>query len=265
MEFCSIASGSSGNCTYVGTDHASILVDAGISAKRIILGLQEIDRRMEEIDAILVTHEHIDHIRGLGVLSRKYSIPMYMTAGTMQYIRSYASLGMMDYSLMHKIQEDQMFSIKDLKILPFRISHDAAQPVGYRFECGSAAAAVATDMGCWNQYTVDHLKNLNGILLESNHDVNMLETGPYPYPLKRRILGDHGHLSNENAGKLLCRILNDDMKGILLGHLSKENNIPELAYITVTGEITMGDNPYHSDDFRVEVAARDHRSPVITL
>ena len=148
---------------------------------------------------------------------------------------------------------------------PFRIDHDAANPVAYRIQCERKSVAVATDMGHFDQYIIDHLQGLDAILLESNHDVNMLETGPYPYYLKRRILGDHGHLSNENAGRLLNYILHDNLKNILLGHLSKENNYEELAYETVKLEIEQGDHGYHSADFSIAVAKRDFMSEIITI
>ncbi|HIV24159.1 MAG TPA: MBL fold metallo-hydrolase [Candidatus Merdiplasma excrementigallinarum] len=265
MEYCSIASGSSGNCIYVGSDHAGVLVDAGISGKKISEGLQSIDRKPEELDGILITHEHSDHIRGLGVLSRKYGIPIYATRGTIGAIRDCAGLGAIDGGLFHEIYADEVFSVEDLEICPFAISHDAAEPVAYRIRNGNKSMAVATDMGCYNDYIVEHLKGVNGILLEANHDVNMLQVGTYPYPLKQRILGRLGHLSNDNAGRLLCEILHDDLKSIVLGHLSRENNYEALAYATVCAEITMGDNPYKADDFPIQVAKRDQALPVIAL
>ena len=142
---------------------------------------------------------------------------------------------------------------------------DAAQPVAYRVCCGRKQVAVATDMGHFDSYIIEHLQELDAILLESNHDVRMLETGPYPYPLKRRILGDHGHLSNENAGRLLTYILHDKLKKILLGHLSKENNYEELAYETVRLEIDHGDTPYTSRDFSISVAGRDRMSEIVYI
>ncbi len=257
MEFCSIASGSSGNCTYAATDNTAILIDAGISGKRITEGLHSIDRDPADLKGILITHEHSDHIRGLGVLSRKYHIPMYGTAGTMKYVMNASSLGNIDPALINMIPTGETFELGDLTIDPFRISHDAAQPCGYRLTDGKSAVAVATDMGCYDQDIVDKLTGLDAILLEANHDVNMLQVGPYPYPLKRRILGSLGHLSNESAGNLLCEILHDGMKKIMLGHLSKENNYEALCFATVTNEITMGDNPYKSEDFDISVAKRD--------
>ena len=265
MEYCSIASGSSGNCTFIGTDHTSVLIDAGITGKRITEGICGLDRKPDELDAILVTHEHSDHIRSLGVLARKYGIPIYATQGTIHWIYSSSSMGKLDYSLFHEIRPDEPFFIKDLEVEAFRISHDAADPVGYRLKGDGTSFAVATDMGCYDDYIVSHLSGLDGILLESNHDENMLQAGPYPYPLKQRILGENGHLSNVVAGRLLCEILHDRMQSITLGHLSKENNYEALAFATVTCEITMGDNPYHGDDFPVTVASRDHPMDKIIL
>ena len=212
-----------------------------------------------------MTHEHSDHIKGLGVLSRKYHLPIYGTKETLDEIAACKTLGTFDTGLLSPIEPDVDFQIGDLTVKPFKIDHDAVNPVAYRVENGSKAVAVATDMGHFDQYVIDHLQKLDAILLESNHDVRMLETGPYPYYLKRRILGDHGHLSNENAGRLLCRLLHDNLKAIFLGHLSRENNYEELAYETVCSEVTLGDNPYKSKDFRIQVAHRDFASEAVTV
>lgn len=264
MRLCSIASGSSGNCIYVGTEATHLLVDAGISGKKIEGGLNEIDLTGREIDGILITHEHADHIAGLGVIARKYHIPIYATKGTIEAIKKYGNVGKIDEELFRILEPDKKTIIKDMVINPMRISHDAAEPVGYRFTYGNKRVAVCTDLGVYNDYTVECLKGLDAILLEANHDVNMLQVGPYPYYLKQRILGDKGHLSNENSGKLLCRILHDNLKKIFLGHLSKENNFPELAYEAVRMEISMGDTPYKAGDFDISVANRSEvTKPVI--
>lgn len=265
MRLCSIASGSSGNCIYVGSDNAHVLVDAGISGKRIAQGLNTLELTGEDIDGILITHEHADHIQGLGVIARKYHIPIYATGGTVDAMSRMKSLGKMPEGIFREIREDEPFRIKDLTINPFTIPHDAAQPVGYRLECGEQSVGIATDLGKYNDYIIGHLQNLDAILLEANHDIRMLQVGRYPYYLKQRILGDRGHLSNENAGRLLCRILHDNLKAVFLGHLSKENNYEELAYETVCSEVTLGDNPYKSRDFRIQVAKRDCISDVITV
>ena len=265
MRLCSIASGSSGNCIYVGNDHTHLLVDTGISKKRVEQGLHTLEIKGEELEGILITHEHIDHIQGLGVFSRKYGIPIYATKGTIEGIRCCSSLGKMPEGLLHEIQIDEDFKLGELTIRPFAISHDAKEPTGYRVEDGNKSVAVATDIGKYDDYTVQNLKNLNGLVLEANHDIHMLEVGPYPYPLKRRVMGDKGHLSNELSGRLLCDILHDNLEHVVLGHLSKENNYPELAYETVKLEVTMGNNPYKGEDIPMMVAKRDQVSDIITV
>lgn len=242
-----------------------MLVDIGISGRKTEKGLKELELTGNDIDGILITHEHADHIQGLGVIARKYGMPIYATAGTIEAIKGCGSLGSLDEGLFHEVEEDRKFIIKDLTINPMRISHDAAQPVGYRIAYGNRRVAVCTDLGVYNDYTVECLKGMDALLLEANHDVNMLQVGPYPYYLKQRILGDRGHLSNENTGRLLCRVLHDGLKSVLLGHLSKENNLPELAYESVRMEINMGDNPYKAADFDIRVANRSEVTPAVLL
>ena len=265
MRLCSIASGSSGNCIYVGSDCAHVLVDVGISGKRIEQGLNSVDLTGRDIDAILITHEHSDHIKSLGVMARRYEIPIYTTGGTVDAIERTGGLGKLPEGIFHEIREDEPFQIKDLTINPFTIPHDAAQPVGYRLECGNQSVGIATDLGKYNEYIISNLLNLDALLLEANHDIRMLQVGKYHYYLKQRILGDRGHLSNENAGRILCILLHDNMKDIFLGNLSRENNYEELAYETVCSEVTLGDNPYKSRDFKIQVAKRDCISEAITV
>ena len=265
MRLCSIASGSSGNCIYVGSEATHLLVDVGISGKKAEAGLNELDITGRDLDGILVTHEHVDHIAGLGVMARKYHIPIYATPGTISAIRKCSSVGNIEEELFVPVRPDNKLCIKDLVINPMKISHDAAEPVGYRVSYGNRRVAVCTDLGYFNDYTVECLRGMDALLIEANHDVNMLQVGPYPYHLKQRILGDRGHLSNENSGRLLSRILHDNMKSIVLGHLSKDNNLPELAYEAVRMEITMGDNPYNASDFDIQVARRSEVSPVIQI
>ena len=265
MRMCSIASGSSGNCIYVGSDDTHLLVDTGISKKRIEEGLRELEIKGEELNGILITHEHSDHIQGLGVFSRKYEVPIYATPGTIEGIRSYSGLGKLPDGLLHPIHTDEPFVLGDITVNPFRISHDANEPAGYRLNCGTKSVAVATDLGKYDAYTVSCLKDLDAVLLEANHDIHMLEVGAYPYYLKQRILGDKGHLSNELSGQLLCDILHDNLKHIVLGHLSKENNYARLAYETVKLEVTLADNDYKGEDLDMFVANRDSVSDIITV
>lgn len=269
MRLCSIASGSSGNCIYAGSDSTHILVDVGISGKRTEAGLNELDLSMRDIDGIFITHEHTDHIAGLGVLSRKYEIPIYATKGTIEAIKRCSSVGAIPDGLFQPICVDEKIVIKDLVCNPMKISHDAAEPVAYRISHGKKKVGIITDLGNYNDYTVESLKGMDALLLEANHDVRMLQVGPYPYHLKQRILGDRGHLSNERAGQLLSRILHEKLQAVVLGHLSKDNNLPELAYEAVRVEVTMAtaeeSRRIGMNDIPMQVARRNEVSPVIHI
>ena len=265
MKMCSIASGSSGNCIYIGTEATHLLVDVGISCKKTVEGLNQLGLKGQDIDGILITHEHADHINGLGVMSRKFGIPIYATPGTIKAIKGIKSLGVIDEELFHEVNADENLIVKDITVTPMRIYDDAAQPVAYRFQYGGRKMAVVTDLGTYDEYTVESLKGMDALMLEANHDINMLQVGPYPYYLKQRILGKRGHLSNELSGKLLSRLLHDHLQAVCLGHLSKENNLEELAYETVRLEITMGDNAYKPDDFPIFVANRSELSQMVEI
>ena len=162
----------------------------------------------------------------------------------------------------HTVASKKNISLGDLNIKAFDIDHDANEPFGYRVECGNKKIAVATDLGRYTMDIVNNLSDLDALLIEANHDIRMLETGPYPYELKRRILSNKGHLSNENSGKLICEILNDKIKKIFLGHLSDKNNLPELALESVRFEIFSHDRQYNPKDFDIEVAKRDALSEI---
>ena len=263
MRMCSIASGSSGNCICVGTADCHLLVDAGISGRRIETGLNSLGLKTSEMKAILVTHEHIDHIAGLGVLARRYGLPIYGTKGTLDAICKVKSVGKIEESLLHPVLPEQEFQIGELTVHPVSISHDAADPVAYIMKTDRQKIGVITDLGTYDDALVDKLQNLDILLLEANHDVRMLQTGSYPYPLKKRILGDRGHLSNVLSGQLLGRLLHDRFGSVVLGHLSQENNFAELAYETVRLEVSMGENPYKGDDFPIYVAKRSEASQMV--
>ncbi len=237
MKLCSIASGSSGNCIFIGTENTNLLVDVGISGKRIEQGLASIEIDASNMHGILITHEHIDHINGLGVMARRYHLPIYSTAETINAIMHTKSVGRIPEELLQIIEPDCSFQIGDIRINPFSILHDASNPVAYTFEKDETKIGIATDLGTYNDYIINHLKKCSAILIEANHDIHMLQVGSYPYVLKKRILGDRGHLSNDNCGRLLCEIFHEGLKHISLGHLSKENNYPDLAYETVKYEL----------------------------
>lgn len=265
MRFVSLASGSSGNSTYIGTDHTHILVDAGISCRRIDTALKELGIKSNELNGIFITHEHSDHIQGLRMLSKKYHVPIYGTEETLQQIEHIDKKGEIDTALFRSILPDVPLEIGDMTVHPFANSHDAANPLAYRVESCGKSTAVVTDLGGYSDYTIQNLENVDVILLEANHDIHMLETGSYPYYLKRRILSSMGHLSNDACGELLNSIVHDGIKNIFLGHLSKENNMEELAYETVSLAITMGENPYRGNDFKIQVAKRDKMSEIVYL
>ncbi len=267
MELFSIASGSSGNCICAGNDQHHVLIDAGISGKKIENGMNAMDLTTRDMDGILVTHEHTDHIAGLGVLMRRYGLPVYATKGTIGAMLSGGKLGKVDESLFHPIIADETFAIGTLDIHPIPISHDAADPVAYiiKDRPSGKKVGVVTDLGTYDDAIISKISDLSAILLEANHDVNMLQVGPYPYQLKRRILGERGHLSNETSGQLLGKILNDHMVHIFLGHLSAENNYGRLALETVVSEVSFGNNPYKGTDFNITVASRHEVSERVVV
>ena len=229
MRFTSIASGSSGNCTYIGSDNTHILIDAGVSKKRIEQGLNELELSLSDLDAIFVTHEHVDHIAALHTILKKYDIPIYATNGTIEGIRNSDKKGEMTDSRFITVCADKMVTVGDMVINPMTISHDANEPCGYRVFCGDKKIGVATDLGCYTDYTVDCLRDCDALLLEANHDIRMLQTGPYPYPLQQRILSNIGHLSNEACADAVCALVGKGTTRLILAHLSEQNNTPTLA------------------------------------
>ncbi len=242
MKFYSLVSGSSGNASLICSGETNILIDCGISAKKADELLKEagLDAGLDDIDALFITHEHSDHIRGIKRAMSAYGIPVYGSEGTLDSLARAARDEYFNYAgreLMEPVRADFEINIGDISITPFNIYHDATEPVAYRFECseagGSRAAAIMTDCGHFDDYICDHLMQLDALILESNHDLKLLANGPYPMNLKRRILSGIGHLSNPDSGKLLSNICGARLKSVRLGHLSRENNEPELAVRTV--------------------------------
>ncbi len=263
MKLCSIASGSSGNCIYVGSNNTNLLVDVGVSAKRIECGLKGIDVLPDTIQGILITHEHSDHVKGLGVLARKYNIPIYATYETARAVKNIKSLGDISEELFHSIHPDQAFSINDIEVEPFSISHDASNPVCYTLQSEGQKVGIATDLGKYDDYIISKLEESELLYIEANHDVNMLMVGSYPYYLKQRIVGDRGHLSNETSAALISKLIHPKLKHILLAHLSKENNYEELAYETVCCELMSRGSNFLADN--ISVAHRDQPSQMVIV
>ena len=255
--FCNLYSGSSGNSTYVEYKDTKILIDAGVSCQKIIKGLAQLNVTLDQIDGILITHEHSDHVKGLTTISKKFNIPIYATLKTWNQM---SLLKLPEYN--HVVfNANENFELGELKIHPFSIPHDAIDPCAFHITAGEKHITVATDIG---HVTKDIYENLLGsdiLLLESNYDPNTLSYSSYPYFLKKRISGDLGHLSNEMASKVIKKLYDDTgIHQIILGHLSKENNFPELAYQTVVnafGEMPTG--------FHLSVASRDNVDNAIIL
>lgn len=232
MIFCSLYSGSSGNSMFIASNKAKILIDAGLPGKKIDMALKEIDQDPTGINGIFITHEHSDHVKGVGVLSRKYDIPIYANADTWSAMET--SIGNIKEHNIKVIDKRSITKIEDMSIKAFNIPHDAVSPMGYTVSDDTKSISVATDFGTFTKEIYDNIKESEVILLESNHDVNMLKFGPYPYSLKRRILSEIGHLSNDDCGNAIVELVKCySNKKIILGHLSNTNNQPDLAYQTV--------------------------------
>lgn len=254
LNFCSFASGSSGNCYMVRYKDTALLIDVGISGKRIFEALEYTDTPLEMVRGVLVTHEHIDHIQSLPIVTRKAgNAKAYANEATWQNINK-------------KIEEDKKayfvtgeeFWIGDIRIKPFPVSHDAAEPVGFSLFADDRQISILTDSGCITKDIFAEIVDADLLVLEANHEVEVLQMCSYPYKTKRRILGEFGHLSNVTAGKCICKLMavKDKARRILLGHLSQQNNEPELAKMTITN-ILHEEDIYIGDQLQMEVIHRD--------
>lgn len=262
LKFSSLASSSSGNCQYIETNNVRILVDAGLSGKRIENALSSIDVSPSSIDYILVTHEHSDHIKGVGVLSRRYDLPVYANKNTWEGMMK--SIGKIKEENINIFETNNDFELKDLGIMPYKTFHDSNESVGYSFYYKNKKISLLTDTGKIDDTIIKQISNSNLLMIESNHDVEMLKLGSYPYYLKKRILGDYGHLSNELAGQLITNVIKGNNETVLLAHLSKENNFPELAYQTVLN--ILNENGLDvSQDLNLELTFRDKTTKLYTL
>lgn len=230
----SLISGSSGNAALITQNNTLILLDCGASGKKISMAVESLGFSCCNINAILLTHEHSDHISGAGVLSRRFDIPLYATKETFNAM----NVGPLKEENINIVTPGAEFDIGDIGISSFSISHDAENPVGYSFSLKEGKFSSLTDTGIITQEIYDSIQGSKFLLLESNHDIDMLQFGNYPYPLKQRILGKSGHLSNNTAAKMAAKMMENGTERIMLGHLSKENNTPEIAYKTAENALT---------------------------
>lgn len=254
MKFCSLYSGSSGNALFVSSQETSILIDAGLTGKSIISAMEAIGEEPQSLGGIFITHEHSDHIKGAGILSRKFNLPIYANERT--WMAMERCLGRIHPG--NKRVIDKETSLGDLNIRTFRVPHDAAACIGYTVEdTKGKLISTVTDMGVFTREIEEAIRESDTILIESNHDVEMLKYGPYPYELKRRVLSEIGHLSNEDSAKAILKILDGKHRNIILGHLSGTNNVPELAFKTVENIlIDQGVQIAEDGDVNLELASR---------
>jgi phosphoribosyl 1,2-cyclic phosphodiesterase len=227
MRYASLGSGSKGNATLVATDNGVVLVDCGFSVRETVRRLARLRCNPEDLDAILVTHEHSDHIRGVVPLARKYGLPVFMTAGTAKAVSSCRDV------IAHEVNPHRSLSLAGFDIIPVAVPHDAREPVQYIFRAGGNSLGILTDLGCITPHVIDAYGECDGLLLEANHDVGMLANGPYPPSLKRRVGGRWGHLSNDQAAALLAALGPERIQSLVLAHISEKNNARELVSAAV--------------------------------
>lgn len=254
LALCMLASGSKGNCIHVASGDAAILVDAGLSGREIERRMNERSLSPDHLQAIVVSHEHVDHIRGVGVLARRFDLPVFMSSETAGAALS--AIGKIPR--LCPFQPGSPFDIAPFRLHPFNVSHDAVDPVGFTISMNGGRIGIATDLGIATGLVKQYLKGCHLLVIEANHDEEMLHNGPYPWPLKQRIKSRNGHLSNEDAEALLRDILHPNLKYVVLGHLSETNNTSSQALKTVRPAIGDG-------DVAISVARQDRSGPILKL
>lgn len=253
FSICPLASGSKGNSLFVSCRNSSILIDAGLSGIEIERRLNLLNINPESLTAIIITHEHSDHVKGAGILSRRFNLPVYITQKTWQAAKSLGKIEDLCF-----FECGTPFEIDEILVTPFSTSHDATDPAGLTMEYNGHKIGIATDLGIVTTLVKEHLKNSHILYLESNHDLDMLINGSYPWHLKQRIKGRTGHLSNVDAGRLLSELKTDCLKCVILAHLSEENNCPQKAVDEMLKNL-------NGSDIDLHVARPDQPGTIITL
>lgn len=254
MRYCTLASGSSGNSLYIDTGETSVLVDAGLSGRAIEERMNAIGQSCKELAGILVTHEHSDHIKGVGVLARRFNLPVFTTEETWGELQ--LCVGPIPEEDIVLFKPGSVFEIGDLKVDTFSLSHDATDPVGFSFYDRHHKMSLVTDTGCMTSEIYKKIQDSDCYIIEANHDIDLLQRGSYPRHLKKRILSKQGHLSNVVAGHSLSSLVSGKTKSITLAHLSNENNNPEIAFKTVAEILAMNDI-IEGENFMLQVAPRN--------
>ena len=260
MKLCPLCSGSSGNATYIEAGSAKILIDAGLSCKRIVELLARIGVDPRDLSAVFVTHEHDDHIRGVNILSKKYDLPVYANADTWSVMRE-KLCGVAPKNVC-VFESDRDFYLAGARVLPFSVPHDAIHCVAYTVTAEGKKVGVCTDLGHVDARILSILSGCDLLLFEANHDVDMLMAGSYPYLLKKRILSGSGHMNNEDCGRAIARLYESGVKHVILGHLSRENNDPALAAVTVRSVL---EEAGVADGVQLAVAAREEPTGVFEV
>lgn len=256
IKICSLSSGSCGNGFYLESGATKLLVDAGLPLSYLSSGLKSIGSGLPELTAVLITHEHSDHISAVEMLSRRFNVPVYANSPTID-----AALNVFSRANLRVFPIDDYFRIGDFDILAFPTSHDSSASVGFCFYQGRLKIGIATDLGIVTDEVVESLAGFDALLLEANHDEEVLANGRYPFFLKKRIRGKLGHLSNREAAALLTKLVTGREQTVLLGHMSAENNTPELAYQTVSNEL----NKSGIDSISLLMAPRRKLSELVTV
>lgn len=231
IRFSVLASGSTGNAVVVENDEVKLLIDAGLSGKKIEQLMVERQTTCRDLDGIFVTHEHTDHTKGLGAIARKYNLPIFANQKT--WVELEKQVGEIDSDKKITMPTGDVYDFGSLRVESYAISHDAVEPVGYCFYSGEQKLSLMTDLGYVSQNVKEKVADSDVLIMESNHDIEMLRVGHYPWNIKRRILGDTGHLSNHAAGEALCELLSKKTKRVYLAHLSRDHNMMDLAKLTV--------------------------------
>lgn len=260
MKITTLASGSSGNAIYLGDKETNILVDCGLTGKKTSAALAELSVDPGNLAGIVITHEHRDHIQGIGIMSRKYDIPVFATEKTWAAIDQ--QIGELAEKNQRYLAIGEAIELGSIQLEPFATSHDAAEPIGIAAYQGEEKVGIATDTGCVTPGMNKHLQDCDLILLEANHDEEMLQQGPYPIYLKKRIKSNYGHLSNHTTGKALAKWVSGNTQQVILAHLSQENNQPYLARKTVE-EILLKEGVGVGMEVQVTVAPREEAHPLV--
>lgn len=256
MKFTSLFSGSDGNSYLLETEECKILIDAGKSGKKIINELQKLNINISSISAFILTHEHTDHIKSFFMLSKKYNIPVYFSKQLLEKIEIKTN-----FNLVNTFSSSKTFKIFDIHILPLKVSHDAIDPLSFIFKKGRSSIGIFTDLGNMDKDTLEKIKKLDSLLLESNYDESLIQYSPYPYYLKKRISSDKGHLSNSQMKEILSFLENSKIKNIILGHISNNSNDSNIVLKIAENEI----NRWKNKNINISIAPREQKGETIII